>query len=148
MTDTAEDRKSALYGTLITFLVLNNLAVVTRIYSHYRTYYRKGGWIFLEDIFLLLSGVSASLMQDREAQSAHLLPASRQCRHRQSPGLYVDFLVECRPHCPDSSFSDVLWTRSSRGKTRCRGWSPGSAQHGNCFQGRLNPAQRMRIGHI
>ena len=60
MKDLSEDRKSALYGTLITFLVLNNLAVVTRITAHYRTYYRKGGWVFLEDIFLLLSGVSAA----------------------------------------------------------------------------------------
>ena len=60
MTDLGEDRKSALYGTLITFLVLNNVAVVTRIYSHYRTYYSKGGWVFLEDIFLLISGVSTA----------------------------------------------------------------------------------------
>ena len=60
MKDSAEDRKSALYGTLITFLVLNNLAVVTRIIAHYRTYYRKGGHVFLEDIFLLFSGVSAA----------------------------------------------------------------------------------------
>lgn len=60
MKDLAEDRKSALYGTLITFLVLNNLAVVTRIIVHYRTYYRKGGWVFLEDIFLFLSGVSTA----------------------------------------------------------------------------------------
>ena len=59
MKDLAEDRKSALYGTLVTFLVLNNVAVVTRIIAHYRTYYRKGGWVFLEDIFLFFSGVSA-----------------------------------------------------------------------------------------
>ena len=60
MKDLDEDRKPALYGTLITFLVLNNLAVVTRVVAHYRTYYRKGGWVFLEDIFLLFSGVRAA----------------------------------------------------------------------------------------
>lgn len=91
MTDTHEDRKSTLYGTLITFLLLNNLAVITRIYTHYRIYYRKGGWVFLEDIFLLLSGVSTGAVGNREAQSAHLRPASRQRCNRQSSGLYVDF---------------------------------------------------------
>lgn len=91
VTDTHEDRKSALYGTLITFLLLNNLAVITRIYTHYRTYYRKGGWIFLEDIFLSLSGVSTDAIGNQEAQSAQLLPASCQCCNRQSFGVYVDF---------------------------------------------------------
>lgn len=91
MTDTHEDRKSALYGTLITFLLLNNLAVITRIYTHYRTYYRKGGWIFLEDIFLLLSGVSNGAVLNPDAPSAHLLPASCQRCNRQSSGLYDHF---------------------------------------------------------
>ena len=52
------DRQPALYGTLVTFLVLNNLAVAARFAAHYRAYYRKGGNIFLEDVFVLLSGVS------------------------------------------------------------------------------------------
>ena len=90
MKDLAEDRKPALYGTLVTFLVLNNVAVVTRIIVHYRTYYRKGGWVFLEDIFLFFSGVSAIPFLNWAAESAHRLPASCQRCHRQSPGLYVD----------------------------------------------------------
>ena len=53
------DRQPALYGTLITFLLLNNLAVVARIVAHYRAHYRAGGRIFLEDIFVFLSGVGA-----------------------------------------------------------------------------------------
>ena len=53
------DRRPALYGTLITFLVLNNLAVAIRITAHYLAYYRKGGRIFLEDVFVFFSGVGA-----------------------------------------------------------------------------------------
>ena len=52
-----QDRQTSLLGTLVVFLVLNNVTVVTRIYTHYQAYYRKGAWIFLEDVFLLLSGV-------------------------------------------------------------------------------------------
>lgn len=55
--DFGQDRRPALYGALITFLVLNNLVVASRILAHYRAFYRKGGRIFLEDIFILLSGV-------------------------------------------------------------------------------------------
>lgn len=51
------DRRPALYGTLVTFLVLNNLAVVARLVAHYRAHYRIGGRIFPEDVFVLLSGV-------------------------------------------------------------------------------------------
>ena len=55
--DFDQDRRPALYGALITFLVLNNLIVAARIFAHYRAFYRKGGRVFLEDIFILLSGV-------------------------------------------------------------------------------------------
>lgn len=55
--DFDQDRRPALYGSLITFLVFNNLIVAARILAHYRAFYRKGGRIFLEDIFILLSGV-------------------------------------------------------------------------------------------
>ena len=61
----ADDRRPALYGTLVTFLVLNNLAVATRIYAHWRTYYRAGKSIFLDDIFLLLGGVRSHLGRKR-----------------------------------------------------------------------------------
>lgn len=53
-----EDRQPALYGTLVTCLVLNNLAIVARIVANYRAHYRKGQHFYLEDIFVILSGVS------------------------------------------------------------------------------------------
>ena len=56
-----QDRRPALYGTLVTFLVLNNLAVAARLVSQYRAYYRRGGRIFIEDVFFLLSGVCSIL---------------------------------------------------------------------------------------
>ena len=58
------DRRPALYGTLVTFLVLNNLVVAARLYAHYRTYYKARRSIFLEDVFFLLSGVCSHLKED------------------------------------------------------------------------------------
>ena len=54
------DRRPALYGTLVTFLALNNVAVVARIIAHCRAHCRRGGRVFLEDVFALLSGVRGS----------------------------------------------------------------------------------------
>ena len=52
-----EDRRPALYGTLITCLILNNIAVASRLFVHYRKYYQAGRSLFLDDVFNFLSGV-------------------------------------------------------------------------------------------
>ena len=59
--DFSGDRRPALYGTLVTFIILNNLAVAARLVAHYVAYYRKGRHIFVEDVFVILSGVRGNL---------------------------------------------------------------------------------------
>ena len=51
------DRRSQLYGSLITFLVINNVVIVSRIYVHCRTQYKARRGILLEDAFAFLSAV-------------------------------------------------------------------------------------------
>lgn len=62
--DLGQDRRPALYGTLVTCLVLNNLAVASRIGANYLAHYRKRERVFLEDIFFFLSGVCGHLNRD------------------------------------------------------------------------------------
>ncbi len=83
------DRRPALYGTLVTFLVLNNLAVAARIIAHYRAYYKKGGRIFLEDIFVILSGVCDHVQKRRSQLPAHLTQVVCECCYWEPLGLYV-----------------------------------------------------------
>lgn len=52
------DRRSQLYGSLITFLVINNVVIASRIYVHFRTHYKARRSVILEDVFALLSAVS------------------------------------------------------------------------------------------
>lgn len=77
-TDSDADRRPALYGTLVTFLLLNNLAVASRIYANWRTHYRDGRSLFLDDIFLLASGVRICYKR-KYFQSGHLLTISKLC---------------------------------------------------------------------
>ena len=51
------DRRPQLYGSLITFLVINNVVIASRIYVHCRTHYKARRSIVLEDAFALLSAV-------------------------------------------------------------------------------------------
>lgn len=55
------DRRDQLWGSLIAFLVINNIVVGLRIYVHARTQYNARKRLYLEDIFALLSAVSRSL---------------------------------------------------------------------------------------
>ena len=52
-----QDRRPELYGTLVLFLLLNNITVAARLWAHYRTRFTVGVWISLEDVFVFLSGV-------------------------------------------------------------------------------------------
>ena len=56
-----DDRRTELYGSLLTLLVLNNLAVAARLLAHYRKHYRTTGRVYPEDPLILLSGVRARL---------------------------------------------------------------------------------------
>ncbi|KAL8820590.1 MAG: hypothetical protein Q9191_007482 [Dirinaria sp. TL-2023a] len=49
------DRRSQLYGSLITFLVINNVVIVSRVYVHFRTHYKARRSVIIEDVFALLS---------------------------------------------------------------------------------------------
>ena len=51
------DRQTQLYGSLITFLVINNVVIASRVYVHYRAQYKARRSVFPEDIFALLSAV-------------------------------------------------------------------------------------------
>ena len=51
------DRQKQLFGSLITFLVINNIVMASRIYVHYRTQHKARRGILLEDTFALLSTV-------------------------------------------------------------------------------------------
>lgn len=56
-----EDRRPELYATLITLLVINNLAAGGRLIVHWRAHYRHHGdfrRVFAEDYFILLSALS------------------------------------------------------------------------------------------
>lgn len=55
--DYHESRQLELYGALIAFLVLNNVTIAARIYANWRLHYRSCRLPFLEDMFILLSGV-------------------------------------------------------------------------------------------
>lgn len=84
------DRRPALYGTLVTFLVLNNLAVVALLVAHYRAHYRKGERVFLEDIFVLLSGVRGSPLRIQNQRLTHCIQGLREHCHWQPLRLYVN----------------------------------------------------------
>jgi hypothetical protein len=57
-----DDRRPALYASLITLLIINNVVVIGRCFAHWRAHYRKSSWkdmhIFPEDIFIVISVVS------------------------------------------------------------------------------------------
>ena len=55
-----QSRQTELYATLITFLILNNATIAARLFAHWRVHYKQKTPIFLEDLFLLLSGVRKS----------------------------------------------------------------------------------------
>lgn len=55
-----EDRRPALYGSLITLLVINNLFAAGRWLIHWLTHYRNDfslRRIFVEDYFILLAAI-------------------------------------------------------------------------------------------
>lgn len=54
------DRRNQLWGSLIVFLVITNVAVASRVYVHARTQHHARKRLYLEDMFALLSAVSRS----------------------------------------------------------------------------------------
>ena len=52
-----EDRRPELYVCMAIFLVVNNVAVVARLIAHWRAHYKTRRSMFIEDIFIVLSGV-------------------------------------------------------------------------------------------
>ena len=52
-----DDRRSQLHGTLITFLVITNIVIASRLYVHYRSKYMVRSNVVPEDVFALLSAV-------------------------------------------------------------------------------------------
>ena len=69
-------RQPALYGSLVAFLVLNNLAVAARCLTHYRSPYRTTRRISLEDVFIILSGVRGRLPKHTSIYGSHLSSCS------------------------------------------------------------------------
>lgn len=51
------DRRPELYGSLITFLIINNILIASRFYVYLRAHYKARRSILAEDIFALLSAV-------------------------------------------------------------------------------------------
>ena len=86
-----EDRRPALYGTLVTCLVLNNVAAALRIIANYMAHYRKGERVFLEDIFVFTGGVCGQpRKRQRQYSTHHILDLRERC-HREPARLYVLF---------------------------------------------------------
>lgn len=56
-----DDRRSQLYASLVIFLLINNIVIVSRVYVHYRSQRLTRRKILLEDLFALLSAVSLLL---------------------------------------------------------------------------------------
>jgi len=83
------DRRDQLWGSLVAFLVINNIVVASRIYVHARTQYNARKRLYLEDIFALLSAVSHSPWDSLAEELADHLKALRQCCHWVSFGLYI-----------------------------------------------------------
>ena len=65
-----DDRRPALYATMVIFLVLNNGSVFARLFSQHRTYSKVQRWLFVEDVFIILGGVS---IVEATSQSAPLI---------------------------------------------------------------------------
>ncbi|KAL8714471.1 MAG: hypothetical protein Q9220_001804 [cf. Caloplaca sp. 1 TL-2023] len=65
------DRRSELYGSLATFLVINNVVIVSRIWAHCRTHYRARRSILLEDVFALISALCVNAVIGNLLASTH-----------------------------------------------------------------------------
>lgn len=70
------DRRNQLWGSLITFLIINNVVVASRVYVHARTQHNARKRLYLEDIFALLSAVRS---HPRKALPKNLLILSKLC---------------------------------------------------------------------
>ena len=82
------DRKSQLYASLITFLVINTLVIFSRFYAHYDRLTR--GKIWKEDVFALLGAVSFS---GENVNGIVILLTYPQARRRRSLRKPLDLCV-------------------------------------------------------
>ena len=73
-----DDRRSQLYGSLITFLVINNIVITSRFYVHYRSQYITRRKILVEDVFALLGAVRVA----RQSYLAFVVMLTRLQKYR------------------------------------------------------------------